>query len=100
MPKKVMPSESAVIGKFGVFGINGKFYVEESVYDELAEKHKKARDTINYLLDKWFTTIEQRMDDQERLIKLLTRHERALNRIDKLHAKIDKIQAHISNEMM
>ena len=91
MPKKVMPSESAVIGKVGVFGINGKFYVEESAYDELAEKHKKARDTINYLLDKWFTCIENRMRDQDRVMTATSRYERAANKISQLEKEIRQL---------
>ena len=88
MPKKVMPSESAVIGKVGVFGMNGKFYVEESTYDKLAEKHKKARDTINYLLDKWFTCIENRMRDQDRVMTATSRYERAVNKISALEKEL------------
>ena len=95
MPKKVMPSESAVIGKVGVFGINGKFYVEESTYDELAEKHKKARDTINYLLDKWFLSIENRMKEQDRVMTATSRYERAANKISQLEKEIRQLNGTI-----
>jgi len=91
MPKKVMPSESAVIGKVGVFGMNGKFYVEESVYNELAEKHKKARDTINYLLDKWFLSIENRMRDQDRVMTATSRYERVANKISALEKELREL---------
>ena len=91
MAKKVMPSESSIKSKFRLKEIDGEFYVEEKHWDELVEKHKKARDTINYLLDKWFLCIENRMRDQDRVMTATSRYERAAGKISALEKEIRQL---------
>ena len=83
-------SDSSIHVKYKRIEVDGKFYVPAEVFDELMEKHKRARETINYTLDKWFESIEKRMADQDRIIKLVERVERAHNRADRLASEIDK----------
>ena len=91
MAKKVMPSESSIKSKFRLKEIDGEFYVEEKHWNELVEKHKKARDTINYLLDKWFLCIENRMRDQDRVMTATSRYERAAGKIRALEKEIRQL---------
>lgn len=92
MPKKVAPSESSISSRFKVKEINGKFYVEEEHYNELAEKLARARDTINYTIDKWFISIENRMKDQDRVMTATTRYERAANKISQLEKELRELK--------
>ena len=91
MPKKVMPSESSLSLRFSVREIDGKFYVEEAQYDELATKLEKAKDTITYTMDKWFLSIENRMRDQDRVMTATSRYERAANKISQLEKEISQL---------
>lgn len=84
-------SESSFSVKFKRIVIDGKEYVPGEVYDEVIAKHQRSRDTIHYLLDKWFETIEKRMADQDRLLKMIDKVERANNRGDRLAAEIEKM---------
>jgi len=90
------PSESVYAKTVTIKKFNEEPYVSKADFDDLRDAHIRAKDTINYVIDKWFNTIEQRMEDQDRLIKLLTKHERAMNRIDKLQATITKLNEKIA----
>ena len=91
MPKKVMPSESAVKMHVNKIEFDGRFYIPVEDFEVLLEKHEKARDTINYLLDKWFLTIENRMCDQDRVMTATSRYERAANKISQLEKEIRQL---------
>ena len=88
MPKKVMPSESSIIVNYEVHTFNGKFYVEEEEFKKLHKKFVAAKNTISYTIDKWFTSIENRMKDQDRVMTATNRYERAANRISALEKEI------------
>jgi predicted RNase H-like nuclease (RuvC/YqgF family) len=91
MPKKVMPSESAVKMHVNKIEFDGRFYIPVEDFEVLLEKHEKARDTINYLLDKWFLTIENRMRDQDRAMTATSRYERAANKISALEKELREL---------
>ena len=91
MPEKTLPSETDIIIKYNAVSLNGKFYVEEGHYDELYKKYDKARRSASYYLDKWFTCIEDRMRDQDRVMTATSRYERAVDKISALEKELREL---------
>ena len=86
------PSDSYVNISFDVKKFNGQDYVPLDKYNELIEKMRRAKDTINYAMDKWFEALDLRMEDQKNLVKMIERVEKANNRADRLVLEIEKLR--------